>query len=151
MRTEQENNVLNHLIRWFNLPEIGYNKTELDYYEMKRDLTKEGFIGTEVPYRYSKEFIHWTDFVLYIPNLFDIRIEVKTLNSKSDGNGLSILPSADVTRMNNIPEKYMIYLLEGEGFGEEAFRMFQTNKQTYTFAVRNVDALIKLIMKLKGK
>ena len=147
--TKQEHNVLELLKCNFNLPSETFFKRSMEDYLFRREITKEGFIGEQVPYQY-KQYLHWTDFVIYIPDLLDIRIEVKSLNCKSDGSGLSLNPVAEASRMNTIPEKHLIYLLEGEGFGEQTISMINDIKIENMKIMRDKLLLINWINKLKN-
>ena len=140
--TNQEDNLFLKILGIFNVPNLSMYNNSLSMYEQERQGNQNGFLARQVPTKSIYGKTHWTDFVLYIPDLIDVRIEVKELNGSG---GLAYCPIGQLLTLKDRPEQYLIFLLEGKGFDNEVVNMFNELKDDNTFLVRSIPRLLILL------
>lgn len=136
-----ERRTLEVLLSTYDLPITNFRTYTYKEYLGERKLTVNGFIGYQVP-RKGVDRTYRNDFVVYIPNKLDIRIECKSLAV------ISILSRAVIAEefiiTSSMPEENLVLLVEGDGFKTKEFlKTFKRTKNKVTTLVNNLNSLTK--------
>lgn len=139
----QESRLLDNILSTIKLPNINFRTYSYDEYIAKRERTKLGFIGYQVP-RNGIDRTYRNDFAIYIPNKIDYRIECKSLDVS--GTLSRAVITEEMLIADTMPEKNLILFVEGKGF--ESLEFLETINKTMnsnTFIMDSMSSFLEYL------